>query len=121
MASVEKRLRDGRTTWLARWRGPDGKQHKKTFRRRVDAERHLVSVESSILVGTYVDPALARVTVGDWSRQWLTGQVQLKPSTLRRYEGLLKVQVLPHWERVPLSSVAHVTSSRSLGSRCPGT
>ena len=105
MASVEKRLRNGRTTWLARWRGPDGKQHKKTFRRRVDAERHLISVESSILVGTYVDPALARVAVGEWSRQWLAGQVQ--PSTLRRYEGLPRVQVLPNWERVPLSAVAH--------------
>ena len=107
MASVEKRLRDGRTAWLALWRGPDGKQHKKTFRRRVDAERHLISVESGILVGTYVDPALATVTVGEWSRQWLGGQVQLNPSTLRRYEGLLRVQVLQNWERVPLSAVAH--------------
>src|SRR5680860_1081026 len=107
MASVEKRLRGGQTTWVARWRDPSGTQRKKTFKRKVDADRHIVSVESRMLSGTYLDPALGRVTVGVWARQWLLGQVQLKPSTRRRYETLVNVQVLPVWERVPLSSVAH--------------
>lgn len=107
MASVEKRVRNGRVAWLARWRDPSGRQRKRTFQRKVDAERHLVSVESSMLGGTYMDAALSRVTVGEWSAQWLAGQVQLKPSTLGRYEGLLRVQVLPTWQRVPLSSVTH--------------
>jgi integrase len=77
----------------------------------VDADRHLVSVESSMLGSTYMDAALSRVTVGEWSAQWLAGQVQLKPSTLGRYEGLLRVQVLPTWERVPLSFVTHANVS----------
>jgi integrase len=37
----------------------------------------------------------------------LADQVQLKPSTRFRYASLLRNQVLPVWERVPLSAVAH--------------
>ena len=33
------------------------------------------------------------------------GQVQLKPSTFARYELILRKQVLPTWERMPLSKV----------------
>jgi hypothetical protein len=34
MATVEKRIRDGNLTWLARWRDPEGVQRKQSFRRR---------------------------------------------------------------------------------------
>src|SRR5664279_2507760 len=93
MASVDKRIRDGRTTWLARWRDPAGEQHKRTFARRIDAERHLVGVGSHMLDGSYIDPARSRVTVQVWAQQWLAGQVQLKESTRVRYEGLLRSHV----------------------------
>lgn len=108
MASVEKRVRDGKVTWLARWRDPDGKQRKRTFPKKSDAERRLVSIGSALEDGTYVDPSLSKVTFGDWSRVWLDGQVQLKPSTRSRYEGLLRVQVLPTWATVPLAKIRHV-------------
>lgn len=86
MASVEKRVRNGRVAWLARWRDSSVRQRKRTFQRKVDAERHLVSVESSMLGGTYVDAALSRVTVWQWSAQWLAGQAPaqaLDPRTVR--------------------------------------
>ncbi len=107
MASVEKRIRDGSTTWLARWRDPDGKQRKRSFPRRTDADRFLKGVEADKLRGTYVDPTAGRVTVGEWAEKWLDAQVQLKPSTRARYAGLLRVQVLPTWQRVPLAAVSH--------------
>ncbi len=107
MSSVEKRTRDGAVSWLARWRDPDGRQRKRTFARKVDAERHLTGVESRMLSGEYVDPARARVTVQAWSGQWLAGQVQLKESTRVRYGGLLRGHVLPRWGRVPLAKIGH--------------
>ena len=55
----------------------------------------------------YVDPAMSRVTVGEWSARWLAGQGHLKPSTRARYAGILRVQVLPNWETVRLSEVTH--------------
>ena len=57
--------------------------------------------------GEWIDPALARITVGDWARKWIDAQVQLKPLTVERYRNILRVQVLPHWERPRLAEVTH--------------
>jgi hypothetical protein len=70
MASIEKRVRDGQTSWRAHYRTPAGAQRNKTFARKVDAERFLAGVESAKVIGTYVDPALAKVTVGAWAQRW---------------------------------------------------
>lgn len=56
MGSVQRTERLGKITWQARWRGPGGEQRKKTFPRKVDAERHLATVEASKLEGSYIDP-----------------------------------------------------------------
>ena len=106
MASIEKRVRDGRRTWVARWRDPEGHQRKRGFTKRSDADRYLTSVEPSIRTGTYVDAALSKVT-GGWSTQWLAGHVHLKEATRARYEGLLRCHVLPRWGTTPLASVGH--------------
>jgi hypothetical protein len=63
MASIEKRVRNGRKTWRAHYRTSAGDQRSKSFARKVDAERYLAGVENSKVVGSYVDPLLARVTV----------------------------------------------------------
>ncbi len=36
---------------------------------------------------------------------WISGRVQLKPKTIASYESLLRSQVLPRWETVPLVRV----------------
>jgi integrase len=92
---------------LARWRDPEGRQRKKSFVRKVDAERFLTGVEHSRLVGSYVDPAAGRATVGDWAQTWLSRRVHLKPKTVASYESLLRSRVLPRWANVPLSRVTH--------------
>lgn len=112
MASVDKRISKGSdgkavVSWRARWRDPSGASRSRTFARKSDAERHLLGVESAKVSGTYVDASRSRITVGAWSAQWLAGQIHLKESTRARYEGLLRVQVLPTWGTVPLASVTH--------------
>jgi hypothetical protein len=44
MASVEKQVRDGRTTYQARWRDDQGRQRKKSFTKKGDADRHAATV-----------------------------------------------------------------------------
>ncbi len=44
--------------WRARYRDPAGREHARHFSRKVDAERWLVTVESSKMRGDYTDPAL---------------------------------------------------------------
>ena len=112
MASVDKRVSagsDGKSvvSWRARWRDPSGASRSRSFAKKSDAERHLLGVESSKVRGEYVDASRSRVTVAAWSAQWLDGQVHPKESTKTRYEGLLRVQVLPTWGTVPLASVTH--------------
>ena len=48
MASIERRTRaDGRVAWDARYRDPAGVQRKRTFSRKIDAQRYLTSIESA--------------------------------------------------------------------------
>ena len=102
---VEKRT-TGR--WRARYRGPDGRERSKTFDRRVDADRWLAGVSFAIARGEWTDPARARVTVGDWSRQWLTAKApSLKATTRESYRSILKTCIWPTWERLPLAAVTH--------------
>src|SRR5215212_2436535 len=61
------RLTSGR--WQARWRDPDGRQRKASFRIKGDAQRHLTTVEASKLTGGYVD-ASDRTTVAEYARRW---------------------------------------------------
>src|SRR4051794_31026142 len=108
MASIHKRPSG---QWRARYRDAAGKEHARHFARKVDAQRFLDGVASSVLTGRYVDPALSRVTVGEWSARWLAGQHQLKPSTRATYESLLRCHVVPSWGNVPLSAVTHADVS----------
>jgi integrase len=107
VASIEKRLRGGRSRWYVRYRDPQGKQRTKTFDRKIDAERHLTSVEAAKLVGTYIDPAAGRLTIRDWSTKWLAGQTHLKPSTRERYAGILREHIWPRWGATRLGEISH--------------
>ena len=104
MGNIQKR-EDGR--WRARYRDPSGRERARHFRRKVDAERWLVSMESTQHRGEWVDPAMSRITVGDWSTRWLQGQSQLKPQTRERYRTIVRVQILPEWDSVRLSAIGH--------------
>lgn len=104
MADVD-RLPSGR--WQARWRDPDGKQRKASFRVKAEAVRHLAAVEHSRSTGTYLDDRAGRITVSEWAERWFSGRGHLKPKTVAGYRGLLDVHVLPRWGRVPLAKVRH--------------
>ncbi len=78
------------------------------FTGKIDAERWLVSMASTKHRGEWVDPAMSRITVGDWSTRRLQGQSQLKPQTREgRYRNIVRVQILPEWGRVRLSAISH--------------
>ena len=49
MAGVVKDPRDGQ--WLARWRDPGGRQRKKSFGRKVDAQRWLDQMRAEGTIG----------------------------------------------------------------------
>ena len=75
MASITKRP-DGR--WRARYRDAAGKEHAKHFARKLDGQRWLDEVTSSVVTGNYTDPKTARTTVGEWCDD-MAGRVRHPP------------------------------------------
>lgn len=104
MAQVVKNSRDG--SWLARWRDPNGAQRKKSFRRRVDAERFVSELQTEMNRGSYVDPAGGKLRVETYAETWMAGLGHLKPSTALRYREVARTHVVPKWGRWPLAKVA---------------
>jgi hypothetical protein len=78
----------------------------------------VAGIEVALARGEWIDPALSRVTVGEWLAPWLAAQVQLKPTTRRRYEGIVTKQILPTWARVRLCDVTSAPSTSIPSSTC---
>ncbi len=104
MASVDKRVRDGRTTWVARWRDPEGRQRKRSFGKRSDADRFETTVAADVLRGTYIAPGDGRLTVAEYALEWASIQ-QHRPSTADTVERHLRRHVLPVLGDRPLAAV----------------
>ena len=90
MASVEKRVRNGPTTYEARWRDDQGRQRKKSFGRKGDADRHAATVEADKARGTYVEPS--KTTVAEYARRWAETRPH-RPTTARRTEMMIRLHI----------------------------
>ncbi|WFE45014.1 site-specific integrase [Verrucosispora sp. WMMD1129] len=94
MASVEKRD-DGRPKpWLVRWRDEGGRQRKKSFARKVDADRFRAEVEHTLNTGSYIDPAAGKITFRQYAERWREGQPH-RANTAARKKSLLTKHVYP--------------------------
>jgi integrase len=110
LGHIEKRSRVGRSgsrtvTYRARWREASGRERVRTFDRKLDAQRFLVSVEDAKLRGAYVDPAAGRAAFGPWAERWYATTAALKPTTRRDYRSLLDNHVLPWFAEWPLAGI----------------
>ena len=84
MASVEKRHRNGKLRWYARFRDPGGAQRVKVFDRKVDAERFLTKVEAAKLTGSYVDQKRAAISFRTLAEEhWAAHSHNLAEDTTR--------------------------------------
>jgi Phage integrase, N-terminal SAM-like domain len=109
VSHVERRVQAGRVTYRARWRDPSGRERKRSFNRKTDAQRFLVSVEDAKLRGSYVDPAKGKVAFAEWAERWFATTADLKPATRRTYRMLLDNQVLPHFGAATLAGIDTLT------------
>ena len=100
MASIKKR---DNGKWRARYRDAAGKEHARHFARKVDAQRWLDEVTTSVVTGQYVDPNAGRVTFRDYAEQWRAAQVH-RESTAEQLERRLRLHVYPTFGDRPLGS-----------------
>ena len=98
--------RKWRNGYQARWYRPDGSQATRSgFKSKKEALRYGNLMEADKLRGVYNDPSLAKVPFKDWADHWLTTKSHLKPHTLRGYEIMLRVHILPVFGNVPLGKI----------------
>jgi integrase len=95
MASIETRLtrRNGRETKVydVRFRDPSGRQRKRTFGKKADADRFSATVEADKARGQYVDLS-DRTTVAEYARSWAANRPH-RASTASRVTSLIEVHI----------------------------
>lgn len=107
MASIERRGAGRSARYVARWRDPQGAQRAKTFGRKIDAQRFLERLGSSVQQGAYVDPSAGKMLFSAWAVKWEDTLGHLKPATRATYDSIQHKHVLPRWGAVPLARVTH--------------
>lgn len=109
MASIKRRPDRG-NRWEVRYRDPEGKQRARLFDRRIDAERFLTGTEHSKLTGSYVDPALGRITFAQFlADQYRPTMVSLEASTRGRDESYLRTHILPTFGARQLATIDYAS------------
>lgn len=66
-----------------------------TFATKGDASRWLALTEADQARGLWVDPALGKMTVGDYAQSWLGSKVRISPRTRELYQLQLRLHILP--------------------------
>lgn len=104
MASIEKRP-NRPNPWLARYVGPDRKRISQSFKLKVEAERWLLSQQTNLLRGEWVDPRAGQVTFAEWAEHVSGTRRGIAASTRARDESYLRSLILPTFGRLPLSAI----------------
>lgn len=118
--------------YRVRYRKPGGAStDKRGFTTQRDARLFLASVTMSKARGEYVDPSLARETVGMLAVPWLAKKRATgKPTAFRDIEITWRVRVEPRWTDVPVGEItpgdveawiAEVKAGTAVTSRRPTT
>lgn len=98
MATIEKyETTSGATRYRVRYRTPDRRQtDKRGFVTKRDAQAWADQLEVDKRQGVYVAPAAGRITLREFSREWLESKHKLKPSTRARYRIVVEGELAKH-------------------------
>lgn len=83
--------------------GPDGIRRfpGRTFDRKSDAQAWLAVQQTKLREGSWTDPALGRVKLGDYGSRWIA-EHRLSPRTRDLYERLFRLHVEPYLGGLPI-------------------
>jgi Phage integrase, N-terminal SAM-like domain len=105
MGHIGRRVRNGKVIYRVRYRGPDGRERCRNFKRKADAENYLTTVESAKLTGTWTDPRHGKMTFAAWLEAWWETAADLRPSTRARDRSYFNSMVLPRFGTTPLAAI----------------
>jgi integrase len=91
--------------WRARYVDSNGREVAKGFGRKVDAQKWLDAITSTIVTGTYIAPGAGGVTVGELYKQWVGTFGHLKATTKAARESAWITHVSDTWAAAPVGEV----------------
>jgi integrase len=103
----------------------NGRTHRKRFGTKSAALDHQAQIRTQARDGSYVHPAVSKITFGEYSAQWLAG-LQVRETTLVSYERNLRNHLLPVFGPVRLraltrTQVQEFITALSQGPLAPAT
>lgn len=103
--SVERRATTRGVRWDVRLRTPDGKQYRRSFRTKREAEAFEAREVADRSRGAWIDPRRGDVLFGTFAAQWLGSNPGKRPSTWARDEGVIRVHLEPELGKVPVAAI----------------
>ena len=100
-----RNLANGKRVYDVRMRDPQGRQYKKTFRTRKEAEAFESTQQADRGRGGWVDPRRGKVSLAEYSSSWIALRPDLRPRTRELYESLLRLHILPTLGKYELAEI----------------
>jgi integrase len=92
--------------WLAVWIEPGGHERTMAFAKKIDADRHGITMEADQLRGAYIDPRQGKITLKTYAEQrWLPALVHLRPNSASRYASDVATHIVPLLGSRPLGAL----------------
>ena len=120
MSINSRKLSDGRVVYDVRLRDPSGRQYKRTFRTKQEAEGLIADERSSQGRSTWIDSRQGKVQLGDYAEAWLTTRTGLRPRTRELYDLTLRLHLLAVLGEKELACFDHEQSGAQLVRRTLG-
>ena len=84
----------GRVRWIVRHRGPDRREHSRTFDTKKAAKDYDASQSTKLARGTWTNPTEQKTTVGEIFDRWVTSTPR-RQSTIDLYDNTRRIQLVP--------------------------
>ncbi|EHN78538.1 hypothetical protein SMCF_1929 [Streptomyces coelicoflavus ZG0656] len=92
--------------WAVRWRDAEGRQKKRLYARKPDAQRYAAEIKGDMDAGRYVDPGSGRTTFREVGERWrAVAAVDQRPSTRNNVERALRNHVYPAFGDREIASI----------------
>ena len=104
MASIQKRTRNGKTTYRVQYRDPSGAMRGKVFDRLAAARAWLTETEHAKGHNAWTDPRAGKATLGEYAETWCAAQT-FDETTREAVALRLRLHVLPHLGAYPLAAL----------------
>lgn len=115
--SIDRHSSTSGPRFVVPWRDEEG-GHKKTFRRKMDAENFEARISTQRRDGTYIPPSRAEMSFHEWAEDhWWPSVVSsgLREKTIASYRGILDRQVMPRFGAMCLGNIRVIDVETWLG------